>query len=483
MALPEQFTNAAGETAAFSTAGRATAGLALWMATWWMTEAIPISATALLPIAVLPLIGAAGVGEATAPYAHPLIFLFLGGFVLSLAMERWGLHERIALGTLALIGAQPRRIVGGFMVATAGLSMWVSNTATAVMMLPIALSVIDRVARERDAPPDDPDGRAFALCLLLGIAYGASIGGMGTLIGTPPNLVLASFAESQLGRPIGFARWMAVGLPLVVVFLPLVWLLLTRLVFPVRMEALPGGRAFVREALSRLGPVRSPERATAAIFAATAAAWVLRPLLVRIRIGSLEPLAALTDTGIAVTAALVLFLVPARDPRGGAKSTRLMDWPTARRLPWGLLLLFGGGLSLASAIQANGVGEWIGAQVGGLSALHPYLLVTCVTAAVIFLTEITSNTATTAALVPLLASVAPGLGMDPFVLMVPAALAASCAFMLPVATPPNAVVFGSDRIRVAEMCRAGFWLNLLGIVLIPLFGALVALPLLGVSLF
>ena len=469
--LPESYAGADGTEVAFSSAGRATAAIATWMATWWLTEAISIHATALLPLVLLPLLGATTMRAAAAPYAHELIFLFMGGFMLALAMERWGLHRRIALTTLGFAGEDAARIVAGFMFITAMLSMWVSNTATAIMLLPVATSVVSLVARqhgyddatEAATAPDSPV-RPFALCLLLGIAYSASIGGMGTPIGTPPNVLMLSFVNSELGREIGFARWMSFALPLVVVFLPLVWWLLTRWLHPIRLGRIEGGRALVRGQLAELGPMSKPEWIVLGVFGVTAATWITRPLHARVEIAGVHPFAGLTDAGIAMLAAMTLFVWPAeRSPR-----RFVLDWPTAARLPWGILVLFGGGLSLAAAIRSTGVSELLAAQVTGLAGVPGWVVVLTVVAGIVFLTELTSNTATTATLVPLLAALAPALGLDPLSLVVPAALAASCAFMLPVATPPNAIVFGSGWLRVPDMSRAGLWLNWLGIALITL---------------
>ncbi|MDH3297022.1 MAG: DASS family sodium-coupled anion symporter [Gemmatimonadota bacterium] len=456
----------------FAQAARATAGVGVWMAAWWLTEAISIYATALLPLALLPLTGARTVLEAASPYGHPLIFLFMGGFLLALTMQRWGFDRRVALSTLRFAGARPRHIVAGFMAVTAGLSMWVSNTATAVMMLPIAISVI-HVA---EAGPDQRDRPipSFAVCLLLGIAYAASIGGVGTLIGTPPNLFLASFIESHLGQEISFVRWMAVGVPFVALFLPITWWLLTHVLHPLDEQPLAGVEDRVADAHAALGRWSRGERITASVFLATAVAWLLRPVLVTLEIGDARPLAGLSDTGIAIAAALVLFATPVDWRRG----VYALDWPTAVRLPWGILVLFGGGLSLAGAIEHTGLGAFLGTQVGGLAGIPPLVLTAFVAGLVIFLTELTSNTATTATFLPILAGLAPALGVEVLVLIVPAAIAASCAFMLPVATPPNAVVFGSERITLPQMARAGVWLNLIGIVLITLLTYAIVVPVL-----
>jgi sodium-dependent dicarboxylate transporter 2/3/5 len=482
LALPESYLDSAGDVLPFGAAGRATAALAAWMAVWWLSEAIPIYATALLPLAVLPLLGAASMMQAAAPYAHELIFLFMGGFLIALAMERWGLHRRVALTVLRFVGDRPTRVVGGFMLVTALLSMWVSNTATAIMLLPVATSVIGLVARQYGAASaeeaiTDPASplRNFALCLLLGIAYGASIGGVGTPIGTPPNVLVLSFMKSHLGREISFVRWMAMAIPLVVIFLPLAWWILTRLIYPIRFSHIEGGGALVRQKLHELGPIGHAERVVMAVFALTGAAWIARPLLQSVSLGGTKPLAGLSDSGIAMLAAMILFVVPAsRKPH-----QFVLDWETALKLPWGILILFGGGLSLAAAIQANGVGELVASQVAGLAGTPAWMVVLAVVTLIVFLTELTSNTATAATFVPILAALAVGLGIEPVLLVVPAALAASCAFMLPVATPPNAVVFGSGLVRIPEMSRAGFWLNWIGIALISALAYTLLLPMLG----
>jgi sodium-dependent dicarboxylate transporter 2/3/5 len=442
--------------------GRATAGVAALMAVWWLTEALPLSATALVPIALLPLAGARTIREATAPYADPVIFLFMGGFVLGLGMQRWGLHRRIALLTILLVGTRPRMLVAGFMLATAGMSMWVSNTATVVMMLPIGISVIQLVSerlRQASEPGTPPATDAnFATALMLGIAYAASIGGVGTLIGTPPNVILKGYVARTYGREIGFAAWLAVGLPLVAVFLPLAWLYLTRVAFPVQLARIPGGRDMIRGELRALGRASGGEWAVFLVFVFAALGWLLRPEIV-----ALPGFRGLTDEGIAIMAAGLLFLIPV----SVRERTFVMDWETASRLPWGILILFGGGLSLAGAIQANGVDRFVGRGFEVLTGTPPFLIVLGVTLVVIFLTELTSNTAVTNTLMPVLggAGAAAVLGVDAALLLVPAAIAASYAFMLPVATPPNAVVFGSAHVRLSQMVRAGFWLNLVGAML------------------
>jgi len=474
--LPDAYLDASGTSVPLAVGARATAAIAVWMAIWWMTEAIPLYATALLPLALFPVAGAASMRDAASPYAHELIFLFMGGFILALSMQRWGLDRRISLLALHVVGSRPPAVVAGFMAVTAGMSMWVSNTATAVMMLPIAMGVIELVeGRGPGAASPDAETSAFPTCLLLGIAYAASIGGVGTIVGTPPNLFLVSFAKSNLGIEISFARWMAIGLPLVGLFLPATWLLLTRLLFPLGREPIEGGRRHIAGLLRELGPVKRGEWISLVVFGATALTWISRPWLVELSFGGLRPFAGLTDPGVAILAALALFVIPV-DAR---QRIFAMDWETATRLPWGLLILFGGGLSLAAAIRVNGLGEYLGSSFAFLGSVPLLFVVAAVVTLIIFLTELTSNTATTATFVPILASLAPVFDTQPLLLIVPAAVAASCAFMLPVATPPNAVVFGSGRIRLPDMCRAGIWLNLIGIFLITGLCYCLALPLLG----
>jgi sodium-dependent dicarboxylate transporter 2/3/5 len=472
--LPDSYSGADAAEVSFTPAGRATAALGVWMATWWMSEAIPIFATALLPLAVLPITQSMNIKAVAAPYGHHLIFLFMGGFILALSMERWGLHRRFAFFSLRFVGAKPANIVGGFMLVTAILSMWVSNTATTIMMLPIAVSVID-LARSSEGGPDEAGIKRFSLCLLLGVAYAASIGGVGTLIGTPPNLFLASFMKSELNHEISFSAWMVFAVPLVIILLPLTWLMLTRVLYPVPTEELAGGAEIARREYAKLGSMNVGEKVTLVVFTTTALAWVSRPYLTKLELGGGTPFAGLSDAGIAITAALLLFAIPVNRE----KREFVMNWETAVKLPWGLLLLFGGGLSLAAAVKANGVGEYIGSLVGSMNGWPPLLLVLLVVAVIIFLTELTSNTATTATLIPILAALAPLLELEPLLLVVPAAVAASCAFMLPVATPPNAIVFGAGHVTISQMCRAGLWLNLICIVIVTFFSYALVLRMLG----
>jgi len=438
-----------------------TAAVGSLMAVWWITEALPIAATALVPLVLLPLLGVTDIDGATTPYANPLIFLFMGGFIIAQAMQTWNLHRRIALGIVRWVGVNPSSIVVGFILASAFLSMWVSNTATALMMLPIGLSIIE-LTRERleegDAAPH------FAVVLLLSIAYACNVGGMGTLIGTPPNALLAGFFSESYGVEVGFAQWMIVGLPLVAVALPSIYGVLTW-VYPLELEQLPGGAAIIDEERAKLGVISTAETRVAVVFGATALLWMTRPLL-----SDFVP--GLSDAGIAITASLALFLIPA-----GTEDRALLTWPDAEALPWGVLLLFGGGLSLAAAISDTGLAKWMGQGVNALGGWPVLAVLVCAVALIVALTEITSNTATTAAFLPILGAVAVGIGENPFLLAVPAALGASCAFMLPVATPPNAIVYGSDLLTIPQMSRAGVWLNLLFIVLVTVL----AYALLGVA--
>ncbi len=424
-----------------------TAALALLMAILWITEAVPISVTALLPIVLLPLMRVQEVTAATAPYANPVIFLFMGGFMIALALERCGLHRRLALNIVARSGTGSARLIGGFMIATAFLSMWISNTAAVLMMLPMATSIIQLCVDEGGDPEEE---RNFSVALLLGLAYAASIGGLGTLIGTPPNALLAGFMNETYGVEIGFGQWMLLGVPLVMISLPLTWLLLTRVLHPLKGNAFASGSEAIGRELELLGKRRRDETIVAAITAITALLWVIRPLL--------DPyIPGLNDTTIAMAGAFAMFVVPM-----DASWTRFgLEWKDIERLPWSVLLLFGGGLALADAIQKTGLAGWLGTRLGALENWPVLLVAFALTVVVIFMTELTSNTATAATFLPVIAAIATGMSIDPMLLAVPAVLAASCAFMMPVATPPNAIVYGSGRLTVPEMARAGLGLNVM----------------------
>ncbi len=445
-----------------ATDGRLTAGIAVLMAVWWMTEAIPIPATALLPLVLFPVLTDTEVDDVGASYGNNIIFLFMGGFLLALAMQRWNLHRRIALLTVRAMGTKPSMVIAGFMIATGFLSMWVSNTATAVMMLPIGLSVlvlitklgIDDVA---DLAGDEPvTASNFGTALMLGIAYAASIGSLATIIGTPPNTLLVGYLSETHDVTIGFGQWMLFGLPIAIVLLVICWWVLTRWIFPPEMDDIPGGRKLMNDELAKLDRMSRPEWMVAAVFALAAFSWVAVPLIQD------DPF--ISDAGIAMTVGVLLFILPA----GTARGVRLLDWEAAVQLPWGVLLLFGGGLALSAQFGESGLTEWIGERAEGLEGVPLVLLVLIVAAGVLALTELTSNTATAATFLPLAGGVAIGLGLDPLLLTIPVAIAATSAFMLPVATPPNAIAYGSGYVTIGQMIKGGIWINLVALVLVTM---------------
>ncbi len=439
-------------------AGWFTAAVGVLMALLWVSETVPIPVTSLLPLILFPFLGIGSIKESAVPYANPLIFMFMGGFIIALAMQRWNLHRRLALSIIHLIGMQPRRIIAGFMLSTALISMWVSNTATALMMQPIGLSVVE-LSLAYDT--DKAEAKRFSTALLLSIAFSASIGGLGTLIGTPPNTLLTGFMHETYDYTISFARWFGIGLPIVILGLPLCYAVMVFWLFPVKQLEINGGDHFITDELSKMGPLSRQEKWVAIIFGGTALLWIFQPLLAKIIHG-------LSDTGIALIGALCTFLVPV----DWAKGQFLMDWKSAEKLPWDILLLFGGGLSLAWAISNSGLSAWLGLQVSALSALPIFLLIMLITAAVVLLTGFTSNTAVAAAFLPISASVAISMGQNPLLFAVPAAVASSCAFMLPVATPPNAIVYSSGHIPIGQMVRAGSVLNVVSIILVTLLSYL-----------
>lgn len=470
---------------------RLTAAMAVLLGIWWMTECIPIPATALVPLIAFPVLGHdISVNEVGGEYGNNIIFLFMGGFLIAIAMQRWNLHRRIALLTVRAMGTRSTRVVAGFMIATAFLSMWVSNTATAVMMLPIGVSVLmlasefgsgtgggrgrtggaggegaddnGSVMPEIDASADPTSSAVkeavirsnFGTALMLGIAYAASIGSLATIIGTPPNTLLAGYLESEHDIVLGFGRWMLVGLPLAVVMLVIAWFLLTKVLFRPEVEEIPGGRKLFDDELRKLGSTSSGERRVLVVFVAAAVAWVAVPLV--------WDDAPISDAGIALLAGLVLFLAPA----GTARGVRLLTWEAALKLPWGVLLLFGGGLALSAQFSGSGLTDWIGEKSSALGGLPIILLIVVAAGGVLLLTELTSNTATAATFLPVAGGVALGLDLNPMLLAVPVALAATCAFMLPVATPPNAIAYGSGYVTIGQMIRGGVWLNLVGLLAI-----------------
>ncbi|TLF46807.1 SLC13 family permease [Maribacter aurantiacus] len=427
-----------------------------WIAIWWITEAIPIAITALLPIVLFPLSGGLDLTATSGSFGHKYVFLYMGGFVIAIAIEKWNLHKRIALNIIHLIGADIRKIILGFMVATAFLSMWISNTATSVMMLPIGLAIIKQL-KDNPATVED-ENLLFGKSLMLAIAYSASIGGMATLIGTPPNLVLAGVVLDTYGYEITFMQWFMFGLPISVVLIFICWKYLTRFAFSFKQVEFPGGRAEIKRLKNGLGKITYEEKLIALVFGATAFCWITRSFLLQ------KLLPGLDDTIIAIFFAILLFLIPAKK-----KGEQLLNWDEAVTMPWGIILLFGGGMALAKGFDESGLAVWIGGQMTSLSGLPIFILVLVLIAAVNFLTEITSNLATTAMLLPVLAPMALSIDVHPFVLMVGAAVAASCAFMLPIATPPNAVVFGSGYLRIPDMVRKGFFMNIMSIIVLSLF--------------
>lgn len=482
--LPIHYSTGPGEWVEFSQAGRTTLAMMVWMATWWLTEAVDIEVTALLPIVAFPLLGVAPLSKVLPPYAADVIFLFMGGFIIGLAIERWGLDRRIAYFVLRLVGARPGAIVGGFMAVTAFLSMWVSNTACAAMMVPIALSVIDLVLRSRTGaglkesggiPQDRIPERNFATGLLLSVAYAASIGGIATIIGSPPNGIAVRYIQQTFGKEVTFFDWLLIGGPFTLIFLPIAWLMITRVLFRADIGEIAGGRQHFNDEYRKLGALTRGEKTVLAVFSVTAFLWIFSPLLKPAVIAGIKPFAGLSDAGIAMMAAMALFLIPV----DRAKGIRAMDWDTAVKLPWGVLMLFGGGLTLAASIEANGVSEFIGNSSRGLAGLHPLLLLLAIATMTVFLSELTSNTAQVATMVPVLAAMAPVLGMNPYVLIIACTLAASSAYMMPVGTPPNAIVFGTGLVRMPQMMKAGFWLNLAGILVITTLAWLFITPLLG----
>lgn len=432
-----------------------TAGVVGVMAVLWMTEAIPIPVTALLPLVLFPLLGVAPVKEAAAPYANPVIFLFLGGFILALGLQRWRLHERGAYWIIGRTGSRVSHVLGGFMAATAFVSMWINNSATTVMMLPMALSVSALFRGHMGS--DEKAKEGLGLALMLGVAYASSIGGVGTLIGTAPNAFMAGFMRENYGVHVGFAEWMLVGVPFVVCGIFLTHALLVRVCLTDRRFEVAGLREEVRGESAKLGGWSRGEIAVAVVFCLAAVAWMAQPLL--------KPhVPGLSDAVVAMAAAVVLFLIPVDWRRGEF----VLAGRDLRELPFGVLLLLGGGLSMAEMIDSTGLAAWLGSWTAGWQALPVALVVVLVTLVIIFLTELTSNTATTATFLPVVASVAVGMGQAPMVLVLPAVIAASCAFMLPVGTPPNAIVFASGQVPLPRMARVGLVLNILFAALIPL---------------
>lgn len=437
--------------------GNAVLASTVWVATWWITEAMPIAATSLLPIILFPLSGALPLQDTTASFGHQYIFLYLGGFILALSIEKWNLHRRIALNIINLIGTDVKKIILGFMIATAFLSMWISNTATAVMMLPIGIAIVKQMKDLKSTPEDE--NLIFGKALMLSIAFSASIGGLATLIGTPPNLVFAGIVKELYGVEISFLDWIKFGLPISLLLLFISWQYLTRIVFKFHQTEFKEGQLEIERQLSQLGKMSYEEKIVLVVFVLTGFAWISRSFFLNMFIPKLD------DSIIALTAGVSLFLFNSNSPQ---KTQKIMHWEDAVKLPWGILLLFGSGLAIASGFQASGLATWIAEKMVQLNGFSIFIILFVVISAVNFLTEITSNLATIAMLLPILAPTAVILDVHPYVLMVGATIAASCAFMLPVATPPNAVVFGSNYLKISDMVRVGIVMNVVSILIVLL---------------
>ncbi len=445
--------------AGMSDSAQAVLASTLWVATWWITEPIPIPVTSLLPIILFPLTGALNLQTTTQAYGNPIIFLFLGGFMIALAMERWNLHKRIALNIILFVGTDTRMIVLGFMVATAFLSMWISNTATAMMMLPIGIAIVTQLSDFDGKGTLERDDK-FGMALMLGIAYAASIGGLATLIGTPANAILAAIVMKVYAIEIAFSQWMLVGLPLATFLLLVCWFYMVRIAFPLQKKRAAVGKKEIQKQLRLLGKISFEEKAVGLVFLFTALAWVSRTFL-------LTPyFPALDDTMIAMGGVLSLFVIPSHNK--GYKQG-LLNWDIAQKLPWGILLLFGGGLAVAAGFQDSGLTTFIGTKMTLLQGASLFVILLAIVAIINFFTEITSNTATATMMIPILASLSAAVNIHPFGPMVAACVASSCAFMLPVATPPNAVVFGSGYINMKDMIKTGFWLNILAILVVTIY--------------
>lgn len=436
-------------------ASNAVLAATLWIAVWWITETLPIAVTSLLPIVLFPLSGGMDLTATTAAYGHKFVFLIMGGFIIAIAIEKWNLHRRIALNIIYFIGTDIKKIILGFMLATAFLSMWISNTATSVMMLPIGIVIIKQL---KDNPlTAEDENLIFGKALMLAIAYSASIGGIATLIGTPPNMVMAGIVSQTYQYEISFLEWFIFGFPVMLLLLFICWWYLTRWAFTFKQNTFPGGRAEILRLRNDLGKITYEQKLVATVFALAGICWISRSFLLQ------KFFPAIDDTIIAIFFALVLFVLRAKN-----KNESILQWKEAVKMPWGILLLYGGGMSLAEAFETSGLAVWIGGQLGAFGAFPLLILLVLLVAAINFLTEVTSNLATTAMLLPVLAPIALEFDLHPFVLMAAAAIAASCAFMLPVATPPNAVVFGSGYLRIPDMVKKGFFLNLISIVVIVL---------------
>lgn len=434
--------------------------LAAWMIIWWVTEAIPIFVTALLPMVCLPLLGIFSIAESTVSYANPIIFLFMGGFIIAIGLEKHNLHSRIALNLIKLTGTNVNGIILGFMIATAFLSMWISNTATTVMMLPIAMSVVNLLQKPvSDHSISEQAFRKFSLGLMLSIAYSANIGGMATIIGTPPNVVLAGYIQQFYQIDLDFSKWLMIGFPISFTLLFFTYFLITRILFPSRIGIIPGSSQLMEDQLKALGKFTKEEKLVTIVFTLTAASWILRK-----PINQLIGENLLNDTIIAMTGGILMFLMPVKFK----KAEFLLNWEDMKRLPWGILILFGGGLTLAKGLQETGIIQLIGSNIAGMPNISLWVMLLLLTTVMLFMTELMSNVALTTIFIPVVIGIAIGLDINGLIFAIPVTLAASCAFMMPISTPPNAIVFSSGLIRMKDMIRAGFLLNLISILVLML---------------
>lgn len=441
-----------------------TLALLVLMAIWWITEAIPIPVTALLPLVILPMFGVTTIMETASAYMHPVVVLLMGGFIFAKAIEQWDLHKRIALYVVGKTGGRPTYLIGGFMLASALLSMWISNTATAILMVPIALSVATTIENK------DRKQNVFTIALLLGIAYSCSIGGLATPIGTPTNLIVIGYLNENTDLNISFADWMMIGIPLVVILLPLTWITLTKFLFTISNNYNAEAHNTVKKHLAELGPMAKPQLRVFVLFGLIASMWAFKRPLTELQIGPFTPLSELTDHITAIIAVILCFILPAGQKENPKR--KLLDWSVAERIPWGVLLLFGGGMSLAYAITSSGLSAYLGDTLSVLADYHIFIVICIVTALVLGLTEVTSNIATASAIMPVVGAMAIETGIPVAIIAVPVALAAGCAFMLPMATGPNAVVFATGEMRISQMAMVGLRLNMIAIVIISLLSYL-----------
>lgn len=446
-----------------SAEGKSVLAVTLWIAVWWITEAIPIPATSLLPLILLPVTGAMQGNVVASSYGNDIIFLFLGGFFIATAMEKWNLHKRMALSIISVIGTSTQQILLGFMAATGFLSMWVSNTAAVMMMVPMGLAITAQIASTLAGKPEEEELPKFEKSLIFGIGYAGTIGGLGTLIGTPPNIILVAQMNELFGITISFAQWMLFAVPVVLLMLFFTWLYLGRMKFRTSIRQLPGGRELIQSERSKLGNTSFEEGMVGLVFVLAAFMWITREFL-WVDGGLFMPIPGISDGMIAIMAAALLFIIPAK----AESSSRILNWSDSKDIPWGVLLLFGGGLAIAAGFRSSGLSDWMGEQLTMLDGFHLIVIISCATLLIMMMTEITSNTATATMILPVVAALAIALGIHPFALMIPCAMAANCAFMLPVGTPPNAIIFGTGKLKIIDMVRAGFSVNVFATLIIIL---------------